>query len=322
MRSKQRTMILATLALAVGLGVVVAEAARAAEPNATLFADGLQGAAGSTIGPGRDLYVTEGATGRLTRVDRRSGEKTTVASGLPVSIIGIGGAVDVAFLDDTAYVLVTLVGPDVGGSDTVGIYRVDGPDTFTVIADIGEFSINNPPATPFFIPTGVQYALETFRGGFLVSDGHHNRVLRITLDGQVSELETFGNVVPTGLETIGHTIFATQAGPVPHLPETGKVVAFGRPIPGIVEVASGAMLAVDVELGRSRTLYALSQGLWNGAFEGSPALPNTGALMEVNWDGTMSTVIDGLNQPTSFELMRNTAYVVTLGGEIWKIEGI
>ena len=41
--------------------------------------------------------------------------------------------------------LVTLVGPDVGGSDVVGIYRVDGPDSFTVVADIGAFSIANPP---------------------------------------------------------------------------------------------------------------------------------------------------------------------------------
>ena len=30
----------------------------------------------------------------------------------------------------TAYALVTLVGPDVGGSDVDGIYRVDGPDSF------------------------------------------------------------------------------------------------------------------------------------------------------------------------------------------------
>jgi hypothetical protein len=54
----------------------------------------------------------------------------------------------------------------------------------------------------------------------------------------------------------------------------------------------------------------------------SPALPNTGALVKVNWDGTFTVVIDGLNQPTSFEFIGNTAYVVTLGGEIWKIERV
>ena len=34
----------------------------------------------------------------------------------------------------------TGVGADVGGNDVVGIYRVDGPSSFTVIADIGTWS--------------------------------------------------------------------------------------------------------------------------------------------------------------------------------------
>src|SRR5206468_8524907 len=122
----------------------------------------------------------EGAAGRISRVDPQSGAVTTFASGLPKSIVGIGGAIDVAFIGETAYVLVTLVGPDVGGSDVVGIYRVDGPDSFTVIADIGAFALLHPPTIPFEIdvPSGVQYAIQTYRGGFLVTDGHFNRVHR------------------------------------------------------------------------------------------------------------------------------------------------
>jgi hypothetical protein len=99
------------------------------------------------------------------------------------------------------------VGPDVGGSDVVGIYRVDGPDSVTVVADIGAFSIANPPATDFFVPSGVQYALQAYRGRLLVTDGHHNRVLRVTRDGQITELRAFGNIVPTGLEVRGRTIW-------------------------------------------------------------------------------------------------------------------
>ena len=76
-----------------------------------------------------------------------------------------------------------------------------------------------------------------------------------------------------------------------------------------------------MEFGRGRTLYALSQGFWDGPFEGAPAQPNTGALVRVNGDGTFTTIVDGLNQPTSVEIIRNTAYVVTLTGEIWKIRG-
>ena len=60
--------------------------------------------------------------------------------------IGIGGAIDVAFIGRTAYALVTLVSPDVGGSDVDGIYRVDGPDSFTVVADIGAFALSQSAA--------------------------------------------------------------------------------------------------------------------------------------------------------------------------------
>src|ERR1700745_1284187 len=96
-------------------------------PTATRLVTGLEGAMGSTIGPDGALYVPEGAAGRISRVDPQTGEKTTFASGLPRAIIGIGGAIDVAFIDNIAYALVTLVSPDLGGSHVDGIYRVDGP---------------------------------------------------------------------------------------------------------------------------------------------------------------------------------------------------
>jgi hypothetical protein len=298
------------------------------EPPATLLVTGLEGATGSTIGPGGVLYVTEGAAGRVSRIDPQTGEITTFASGLPPSIIGIGGAIDVAFIGSTAYVLVTLVDPLVGGSDVDGIYRVDGPDSFTVVADIGEFNVNNPPTPtiPFQVdvPTGVQYALQTYRGGFLVTDGHLNRVLWVTLDGEITELIGFNNIVPTGLEVWGNTVYMAEAGTSLNLHQDAKVVSFKSKSPTATEtdVASGAPLLVDVEFGRGRRLYALSQGEGSGGPPGSPALPNTGALVKVNGDGTFTVVVDGLNLPTSLEFIGNTAYVVTLTGEVWKIDDV
>ena len=113
-----------------------------------------------------------------------------------------------------------------------------------------------------------------------------------------------------------------EAGPVPHLPEDGKVVAFRPKSTSVREVASGSPLLVDVEFGRGHRLYALSQGVGSGGPEGAPALPSTGALVKVNRDGTFTVVIDRLNQPTSLEFIGKTAYVVTLGGEIWKINDV
>ena len=282
----------------------------------------MEGGSGSTVGPGGALYVTEGWAGRISRVDPKTGDVTTFASGLPLRLFGIGGAADVAFIGKTAYALVTLVGPDVGGSDVVGIYRVDGPDSFTVVADIGAFSMTHLPPYPVDVPTGVQYALETYRGGFLVTDGHHNRMLRVTLDGEVTEFKVFDNIVPTGLAVSGNTVYMAEAGPVPHEPADGKVVSFQAKSPTVTEVASGAPLIVDVEFGRGRDLYALSQGLFSGGNPGAPALPNTGSLVKVNRNGTFTVVAEGIDRPTSLEIIGNTAYVVTLTGEIWRFDSI
>ena len=335
-RSSLRSGLLLAVTLLLGLGgcggggdesaslATESAAARPSGPASPVrLVSGLEGASGSTVGPGGALYVTEGKAGRVSRVDPDTGEVTPYATGLPPSIVGIGGAMDIAFIGSTAYVLVTLVGPDVGGASAVGIYRVDGPSSFTVVADIGEFALANPPSTAFDVATGVQYAIQTFRGAFLVTDGHHNRVLHVTLDGEVNELIAFDNIVPTGLAVHGGTVYMAQAGPVPHLPENGKVVSFGSKSPNATELASGAPLLVDVEFGRGQRLYALSQGDFPvGNPEGSPASPNTGALVEVNTDGTVSVITDGLNRPTSLEFIGNSAFVVTLGGEIWKVDNV
>ena len=219
--------------------------------------------------------------------------------------------------------LVTLVSPDVGGSDVDGIYRVDGPDSFTVVADIGEFNLANPPPTPFDVPTGLQIALQSYRGAFLVTDGHLNRVLRVTLDGEITVSIQFDNIVPTGLEVRGNRVYMAEAGPIPHLPENGKVVSFGPNSPTATEIASGAPLLVDVEFGPGNRLYALSQGIFPvGGDPGSPALPNTGSLVMVNGDGTFTVITHPLDRPTSLEFIGNRAYVVTLTGDIWKIDGV
>jgi hypothetical protein len=249
---------------------------------------------------------------------------STFAAGLPKSIpdIGIGGAMDIAFIGQKAYVIVTLVGPDVGGHDVVGLYRVDRNDV-RVVADIGAFSLAHPPSTSFFVPTGVQYAMQAYRGNFLVTDGHHNRVLYVTRDGDVSQVIAFPNIVPTGLELLGSLAFVAQAGPVPHLPQNGRIVAFGPWAEGAIQVAAGARLLVDVEFGPDHALYGLAQGFFQpGHPEGSPAEPNTGSLVKVKPDGSFDVVVSGLDRPTSLEFIGDTAYIVTLNGEIWTVDDV
>ena len=156
----------------------------------TFAAPGCSGGcgSGSTIGPDGALYVTDGKVGRVLRVDTHTGAVSTFARGLPPShpTPGIGGAIDVAFVGHTAYVLVTLVGTSFGEPDVLdGIYRVGRDGVATPIADIGAWSIAHPPATDFFVPSGVQYALEPYLGGYAVTDRRHNRVLWVGRDGTV-----------------------------------------------------------------------------------------------------------------------------------------
>ena len=288
---------------------------------------GLGGGLGSTVGPGGDLFVPDGVAGAILDVDPQTGDYTTYASGLPKLIpeVGIGGISDVAFLSGKAYALVTMVDdPNLFPTGQVnGIYRIDGPNSFTVIADIGAFNIANPPTGfAFDVSTGVLYAIQPYLGGFLVTDGHLNRVLFVTLDGHITIIRKFTDIVPTGLEVRGSRIYLSQAGPIPHLPENGKVLSFNLFSPAVTTVASGAPLLVDVEFGRGQSLFALSQGPGAGDPEGSPAVPNSGKLVRVNANGTFTTIADSLDRPTSLEIIGNTAYIITLTGEIWTVDNI
>ena len=336
--STQRRLLVAGVALVAMMVPLAASAAPpAAEPGEPELLATLDGGAGSgsAIGPGGALYVSQPAAGEIWRVDPETGEQTLYASGLPQKFeaLPFGGVMDVAFIGSTAYALVSVVGSDPAdladllacNPQTIGVYRIDGPTSSTVVADIGTFSCENPPPTDFLVPTGVQYALETYRGGFLVTDGHLNRVLRVTLDGTVTQMIQFGNNVPTGLAVMGNTIYMAEAGPVPHSPEDGRIVSFEPGSSTVSEVASGAPLLVDVERGRGQTLFALAQGHFScddPACAGAPADPDTGALVKANANGTFTTLAEHLDQPSSLEIIGTTAYIVTLGGEIWTVDDI
>ena len=210
MRSRRALTVLLSLAAAVAAvpstasaggsesSPVVSELATFAAPGCTSGCG-----SGSTIGPDGALYVTDGPAGRVLRVDPDTGAMTTFAHGLPPAIpaVGIGGAMDVAFVDGTAYVLVTLVGPS-SGSRTWSTASTGSGRTALRQRSRTSARGRSPirPRRTSSSYSGVQYALEEFGGDFLVTDGHHNRVLRVTRGGDISQMIAFGNIVPTGLE--------------------------------------------------------------------------------------------------------------------------
>lgn len=295
----------------------------------TAALDGL--GSGSTIGPDGALYVSNGTDGTVLRINPNNGAAQVVGTGLPPQIIGLGGAMDVAFLRGQLYALVSLAGDDVGGSMEMGIYKRGSGGTFTLFADIGEFaSTTPPPDADFFLSQGVQYSMDVWRDGFLVTDAHHGRVYRVNKNGNVSLFHTFDSTdaVPTGLAVDGSDVYVASAGPIPHAPGTSKVLEIER---GNVQVSGGwpasyagnVGLIVDVEDGSHGNLYGLLQGHWDlpptPDNEGFPAAPNTGEIVVLD-RGKFRTVVSGLNQPTSVDFSGNTAFVVTLGGTILRID--
>jgi hypothetical protein len=321
-------LVLASFALAAlrSAGGASAQPPSRSAGTPSVLTSGLQGAVGSTVGPDGALYVAEGSTGTIARVDPVTGATTTFATGLPVRLalgLDIGGVVDVAFIGHTAYSLVTLVGSDVGGSAQDGIYRLVGPGEWSLVADIGAFASSHvPTGFPVAIPTGLQYAMQPVGGGFLVTDGHHNRIYRVGLDGRVAQLLQFGDVVPTGLDVRGSTLYLASAGQIVNDEEIGAVLAVRRKASAATEVAAGLPLIVDVERGRGSALYAISQGtLPAGGTPATPAEPNTGSLVRVD-DGALTELVGALDRPTSLEIVGTTAYVVTLTGDVLRIDDI
>jgi hypothetical protein len=291
---------------------------------------------GSTIGTDGALYVTDGVAGAVLRIDGTTGDVSPYADGLPAKAFpdgDIGGPVDVAFAGDPAYVLVTLVSGNLNGEPfgdpeaKNGLYRIDPDGSNTLVADLGQWSVDHPPEPAIIVDTGVHFALETYLDGFLVTDGHHNRVLQVSQNGSIEEVATFENVVPTGLETVDDDVYITQLGPIPHNPEDGKVIALG-PNSEAREVASGASMLIDVEHGPDDQLYAVSQGQWDGVGEGSRADSDTGRLLVVGPNGDLTPVVDGdgdelmLDRPTSVEFDESTGYVVSVTGMVYRVDGL
>ena len=323
-----RKHLTAAAAVLAAVWIGVAATSAGAAPSALhLLYSGLAAGSGSTVGPDGALYANDPINGTIVRVDRSTGRASTYADCLPkrlVPMFGFSGGMDVAFVGNTAYALVTVVSdPLLGGNAPDGIYRIDGPHSCSLVADIGAWSAAHlPTGFPIALVTGVQYAMQPWRGGFLVTDGHHNRVLRVGLDGSVSELKGFGDVVPTGLAVHGNTIYIAEAGPIVGGSEIGKVVSIDANSGTVADVAASAPLMVDVEPGRGQTLFGLAQGTHSVGDPGSPADPNTGELLRVDGQGGFSVVATGLDRPTSLEIIGNTAYVVTLTGQIWVVDDI
>ena len=348
-------------AVSIAVGVVAHDrGAEAQEPGPSagaLLTDGLLQPKNMKIGPDGFLYVAEsgtggdtpitlpdgvetsvGPTGRISRIDTATGARTTVIEGLPSSLGPVNDAVgptDVDFIDGDLYYLQTHGGEDWGFPDTpTGIYRVEDDGTATLVADIGQFNIDNPVdsitsgAQPDVEPGGNPYSMMVRDDVFYVVDGNHNRLIRATTTGEVSEIVEFpDHPVSTGITQSSDTSPFTVSyfGAAPFLPEDGRIVTAALPSGPVTEVTRGESMLTDVEYGPGGQLYALQ---FNDSVEAGADLfaPFTGKILKVNSDGSMSPVVIGLTFTTGMHFDGDTAYVANDGlnalgtGQVWRID--
>ncbi len=348
------TTLLLALATTVGAIAFAATPAAAEEgdgprPTAgTVLASGLQGTIGATIGPDGALYVAEMGTGgdkkvstpdgdgyfglsaRVSRIDPETGERTTFASGIVSGAEAEGGQgfglADIVFVGDVLYYLTT------GSFNTIeeleaypnGVYRIQQDGSSKLVANISEFNDDNPVAFEDAGPGGNPFAIAERDGDLYVTDGNYNRVLHITTGGDISILSSFENVVTTGI-TARDTgpLIVTEFGGYPFDPESGKVVQVGAGTGTQTVLAGGYSHIISAAYGPGGKLYALSMGdqVTDENHGDDEAVPFTGKVLLVNADGTLTPIVDGLMLATSLDFSGDTAYVTSIIGQVYQING-
>jgi hypothetical protein len=349
--------VAAVVTVAALASVVLTPGTAAQEPGpsaGTVLTGGLLQPRGLVLGPDGMLYVAEagtggetdftlegqafknGYTGRISRIDPETGDRETVVDGLPSNAFAeqgdAVGPADVAFIGNDLYYIQTHAGAVWGFPDfETGVYRVDDDGDLTLIADIGEFNVDNP--VDDIAPGGVQediepggnpYSMIARNGALYVTDGNQNQVMRVTTTGTISRIaELSGHEVTTGITYSGSgPFYMTYLGTFPFAPEQGKVLSLpvGGGTPTLI--ASGASMLTDAGVGPGGQLYAVQFADTAGV--GPEGIgPFTGSILRVS-GSTTTKLITGLSLTTAILFDGNTAYVSNWGaggeGQIIKVE--
>jgi hypothetical protein len=314
--------------------------------NVTVVASGLEGPRGLRFGPDGYLYVAEagtagttstvgqctqvippigpyvsGNTSRISRIDH-SGNRVTVASGLPSSQNAVGdilGVNDLAFLDGELYAVLAGAGcSHANASVPNAVLRVNTKTgSWKIVANLSQFlqahqaMYENPPD---FEPDGVFYSLIAHRDRLYTVEPNHGQVFSVGTSGDIREEIDVSlaeaHIVPTSIAAKDGDFFVGNLGLFPITPNTSKILTLSRECPTRVEVPglscdwdwhklnvagsrAGFTTIVAVDFGPDGLLYAL---------ELSPAAgyptPGVGKVVRLNSKREIEDVATGLSVPT------------------------
>ncbi len=352
-------------ALAVGAAGLASMGVSAQAPGPTsgvAITTGLLSPRGLKLGPDGMLYVAEAGTGgstsitvdgaehlvgdsgRISKIDPETGDRTTVADGLhsdfSTATMDSVGPADIAFIGDQLYYVQTHGGEAYGAPDTpTGVYRIDDDGSTELVADIGQFNIDNPVTDitsgvqPDIEPGGNPYAMVVRGGDFYVTDGNQNQLMKIETDGDISRVAEFsGHPVSTGIASQDSgPMYVTNLGTFPFAPEDGTIYSVGIPSGTTTEITSGESSMIDVEFGPGGQLYAMNFADQDIDFSGGgPFEAYSATIFSVAADGELTPLVTGLTFAGAIVFDGDTAYVSNnslsipgvFEGEIVKIEGV
>ncbi|HEX3244040.1 MAG TPA: ScyD/ScyE family protein [Chloroflexota bacterium] len=324
-----RRITAALLSIAGLLALTVAPVSVSAQPplppNAKVVASGLINPRGMVFASDGSLIVAEAGsppegfdapmgpptpefrpgtnfTGRVSRIDLSTGQRSTVVENLPSSASSFGdtlGPAAVAYLGSDLYVLQS-AGPVHGWPNyPSGVYKVNPDGTTRLVANLDAFNAKNPvgliaPDDEISNPYGMVSDGSTL----WITDGNRNQVYRVTADGGITRVADLssGHPITTGIAlTPSGGVMTSELTAVPYVPGSGRVLNID---------AAGNVTTVGRLTTMATGLAALPDG---GAYvteisanAGPPEFfaPFSGRVVRVTASGEASPLAEGLMFPT------------------------
>jgi hypothetical protein len=287
-------------------------------PDGNLYvAEGGVGGTNSTSGqctqvPAAGPYLGSNTGSRISKIDWQ-GVRTTVADNLPSSVTGpgggnsISGVADVQFIGNTLYGLMTGAGCSHGVPDIPnGIFKVNADKTWTMVANISQYLMNNPVAQPDpddFEPDGTPYSMVNAGDNLYVTQPNQQEIDRVNpLNGNISRVvdisilhdgEGGGWIGPTSMvHHDGNFYFGTLT-PFPLVQSAASVYKLS-PNGTYSVYASGFTMILGVAFDDNNNLYVLENTV------GQPfPTPGFGDVVRVTPSGQRQVITSGLHLPTA-----------------------
>lgn len=263
--------------------------------------------------------ATPGATGRISRIDLRSGQVRTVADQLPSmganTLIGgdRSGVGALAFLGDRLYATLAGAGCSHGHpSDPNALLRVFRDGTTVAIADLSNYLRTMPdsknPADGDYEPDGVWFNLVRAFGALYAVEPNRGVFVRIERSGAITPvadmIAAVAAIDPAGDGDQTFSALTKHAGAF-YLGTLGRidsgfagaVYRVSRDGRRVRQVASGVRGVLGVAFDRLDRMYVLE----TTAAGVDPPLsdPTAGRLVRVERDGSLTPILTGLAFPTA-----------------------